>query len=228
MDLPKNMDCSLLGSDNKEGTVPMEVVPFSNSVYIYTISASLFFICCAIVFYFYFKSTNSYVPSSQTISIISAIIGITSIILYNLYNNTPATFNYLFFGIIGIIIAFGLLIYVNFTDKNYLIESLKYSSKGFMDVFNLIKIIIINISWYIGSYIGSLIFWLLSLLIGSIHYIIQGIQNGLIILGIFNEDDKMSTKTSFIVASSLFLAIIFISIPFILVISGNAETRVSR
>jgi len=224
MGLPKNMDCSLLGSDNKEGTVPMEVVPFSNSVYIYTISASLFFICCAIVFYFYFKSTNSYVPSSQTISIISAIIGVTSIILYNLYNNTPATFNYLFFGIIGIIIAFGLLTYVNFTDKNYLIESVNYSIKGFIYVFNLIKIIIINISWYIGSYIGSLIFWLIL----SIDYIIQGIQNGLIILGIFNKDDKMDDDTSFMVASGLFLAIIFISIPFILVISGNAETRVSR
>ena len=44
--LPEDMDCSLLGSDDKAGTVPMAVVPFSNRMYIYVISSSLFAIFC--------------------------------------------------------------------------------------------------------------------------------------------------------------------------------------
>jgi hypothetical protein len=125
--LPPNMDCSLLGSDSKEGTVPMAVVPFSNRMYIYIISSSLFVIFSAIVFYV-FKPKK---PASdlsekppQIISIITAIIGITSVVLYNLYNNTPATFNFLFFGMMGIIITFCLLVYLIIRDKKYLIDSI--------------------------------------------------------------------------------------------------------
>jgi hypothetical protein len=121
--LPKNMDCSLLGSDNKEGTVPMAVVPFSNRMYIYIISSSLFAIFSAIVFYVFLKP-QPIVKDKQTLSqitfTIAAIIGITSVVFYNLYNNTPATFNFLFFGMIGIIITFCLIAYLIVTDKDYL------------------------------------------------------------------------------------------------------------
>jgi hypothetical protein len=125
--LPPNMDCSLLGSDNKEGTVPMAVVPFSNRMYIYIISSSLFVIFSAIVFYvFKPKKPASNTPENppQIISIITAIIGITSVVLYNLYNNTPATFNFLFFGMMGIIITFCLLVYLIIRDKYYLMNSI--------------------------------------------------------------------------------------------------------
>jgi hypothetical protein len=121
--LPENMDCSLLGSDNKEGTVPMAVVPFSNRMYIYIISSSLFAIFSAIVFYVFFKP-QPIVKDKQTLSqitfTIAAIIGITSVVFYNLYNNTPATFNFLFFGMIGIILTFCLIAYLIITDKDYL------------------------------------------------------------------------------------------------------------
>jgi hypothetical protein len=131
--LPPNMDCSLLGSDSKEGTVPMAVVPFSNRMYIYIISSSLFVIFSAIVFYvFKPKTQTSTTPEKppQIISIITAIIGITSVVLYNLYNNTPATFNFLFFGMMGIIITFCLLVYLIIRDKKYLIDSIMFISKN--------------------------------------------------------------------------------------------------
>jgi hypothetical protein len=129
--LPEDMDCSLLGSDDKAGTVPMAVVPFSNRMYIYVISSSLFAIFSAIIIYFcIFKSTNTQTTNTQTtntpttlltqiISAFTTIIGIGSIILYNLHNNKPDTFNFLFFGMMGIIITFCLLVYLIITDKNY-------------------------------------------------------------------------------------------------------------
>jgi hypothetical protein len=164
--LPPNMDCSLLGSDNKEGTVPMAVVPFSNRMYIYIISSSLFAIFSAIIFYVFLKPTTPPTNPPKIISIITAIIGITSVVLYNLYNNTPATFNFLFFGMMGIIITFCLLVYLIIRNKYYLIELVKIIGEG-----------IITVIGKILSVIGNILYFVLNWLWKKVQYVITQIKN---------------------------------------------------
>ena len=134
--LPEDMNCSLVGTDKKAGTVPMAVHPFSNKIYIYILSSSLFCICCAIIFYVFFKSKSTVYSNGGTpismyklflpiITTVIGIIGVISIIFFNLYNNTPSTFNYLFFGMMGIIVTFCFILYLLITDKDYLMNILR-------------------------------------------------------------------------------------------------------
>jgi hypothetical protein len=171
--LPSNMDCSLLGTDNKEGTVPIAVVPFSNRMYIYIISSSLFAICCAIIFYVFFKQNSTLSVPTQTISVCTMIVGIASIVLYNLYDNTPSTFNFLFFGMMGIIITFCLLVYLIITDKYYLINSIRVISENVLSAMRTIS----STMGTILSAIGTILWWVLNKLWNGVTSLIIIISN---------------------------------------------------
>jgi hypothetical protein len=105
--LPANMDCLLVGSDKKEGTVPMYVIPFSNKAFAYIISSTLFIGLLSII-WLSFKKNNIFGPTTiqKFISFIrypSIFILIGSFVLFYLGDgNHPYE---LFFGIIGIFLS---------------------------------------------------------------------------------------------------------------------------
>jgi hypothetical protein len=108
--LPPDMDCDLIGIDKKEGTTPMHVIPFSNKVFAYIISSTLFFVIFTIVYLSLKKiNTGSTEKIKKFISYASIFILIGSFVLFCLGDgNHPYE---LCFGMIGIIISCIVMFY---------------------------------------------------------------------------------------------------------------------
>jgi hypothetical protein len=102
--LPANMDCSLVGSDKKEGTVPMHVIPFSNKAFAYIISSTLFIGLLSIIWLSSLKIPQYKVPKIYNfIGYVSIFILMISLKLFSIGDgNHPYE---LFFGIIGIFLS---------------------------------------------------------------------------------------------------------------------------
>jgi hypothetical protein len=109
--LPSNMDCLLVGTDKKMGTMPVYVIPFSNKVFSYIISSTLFIGLLVIIYRSSITNNNGtfWIDYEIPIRIVSVIILIASFVFFCIGDgNHPYE---LFFGIMGIIASCIVLIY---------------------------------------------------------------------------------------------------------------------
>lgn len=104
-------ECTLVGTDNKEGTIPMYIVPFKTQLAGYVLSSTLFLVLLLALYYFVRIKTNysvsDFINKNRTqIIIMNSIILVGSFILFCVGNESRPI--ELFFGILGIMLTISI------------------------------------------------------------------------------------------------------------------------
>ena len=169
--LPSNMDCSLVGSDKKEGTIPMYVIPFSNKVFGYIVSSSLFILMVTSIYFLLKPKIDITQELKKYITSGSILVFITSFILF--YRGNAKQPYELVFGIIGIVIS-SIAIYLTI-DMGY-IKTIIDRIREFIKVLSIGSYEFIRI-FSTGSYV-----FIKSLTITTINVLLEILRNCFVIL----------------------------------------------